>query len=375
MFLSLSASLGLELRNSIIETTTIQDHLPNAPTDKSMNACIKRWVRPLNVRRLSIRIRLGSSINGVVEELHGKRPNLGLKYYNMCFNRDEKENLIESDGELHSLVCYYFAKKIAIVEIRVVVCVTSLITSSGSISASSSSSSVGGGGGGGVVVVHKLYKSDFWARNFDGGVGQRFSLGALEFRCKLIEYSIVSGYKYELIKNDEFRVTAKLALTELYGDVALSYNELLWYTKELKRRDPGNCVDLQGTLTYDNWANAYFCGAQYGEMFSSLAECFNSWIDKEHHLPITVMLYEIRMKMMEMTSDRRMECKNWKTILGPKMEVKLAERIEEARFVTVASNTYSYGITAISCNEIRSDVSDEVEILPPYVKRALGRPR
>ncbi|KAF9590414.1 hypothetical protein IFM89_034207 [Coptis chinensis] len=37
----------------------------------------------------------------------------------------------------------------------------------------------------------------------------------------------------------------KLALTELYGDVASSYNELVWYTKELKRRDPGNCVDLQ----------------------------------------------------------------------------------------------------------------------------------
>ncbi|KAF9596180.1 hypothetical protein IFM89_007498 [Coptis chinensis] len=31
-----------------------------------------------------------------------------------------------------------------------------------------------------------------------------------------------------------------------------------------------------------------------------------------------------------------MECKNWKTILCPKMEVKLAEKIEEARFVTVA---------------------------------------
>ncbi|KAF9609930.1 hypothetical protein IFM89_019333 [Coptis chinensis] len=286
---------------------------------------------------LSIRIGLDSSIGGVAQELHEKWPELGLKYYNMCFNRDEKDNLIESDGELHSLACYCFAKKIAIVKIRVVVCVTSLITSSGSISASSSSSSSSSvSGGGGVVVVRKPFKSDFWARNFDGGVGQQFALGAPEFRCKLIEYSIVSGYKYELIKNDEFKVTAvcvnkkeencewcihscdiyesfeikkinltntcgfafkdynhppltfylvmthildfaidkpslslgditsfysreyglkiskhmsyagkKLALTELYGDVALSYNELLWYTKELKRRDPGNCVDLQ----------------------------------------------------------------------------------------------------------------------------------
>ncbi|KAF9621055.1 hypothetical protein IFM89_016079 [Coptis chinensis] len=255
----------------------------------------------------------------------------------MCFNRDAKDNLIEFDGELHSLACYCFSKKIAIVEIKVVVYVTSLITSSGSICASSSSSSTSSvGGGGGLVIARKSYKFDFWARNFDGGVGQRFALGAPEFHCKLIEYSIVSGYKYKLIKNDEFKVTAvcenknegncewciyscdtygsfeikkinlthtygfafkdynhlplktylvmthildfvrdklflslgyitsfycreyglkiskhlsyagkKLALTKLYGDVTLSYNELLWYTKELKRRDPGNCVDLQ----------------------------------------------------------------------------------------------------------------------------------
>ncbi|KAF9621601.1 hypothetical protein IFM89_023776 [Coptis chinensis] len=103
----------------------------------------------------SIRIGLDSSIGGVAQELHEKCSELGLKCYNMCFNRDEKDNLIEYDRELHSLVCYCFAKKIAIVEIRVVVCVTSLITSSGCIStssSSSSSSSVSGGGGGGVVV-------------------------------------------------------------------------------------------------------------------------------------------------------------------------------------------------------------------------------
>ncbi|KAF9615427.1 hypothetical protein IFM89_023238 [Coptis chinensis] len=77
---------------------------------------------------ISIRIGLDSSINGVVQELHVKWLDLGLKCYNMCFNRDEKDNMIESDGELHSLACYCFAKKIAIVEIKVVVCVTSLIT-------------------------------------------------------------------------------------------------------------------------------------------------------------------------------------------------------------------------------------------------------
>ncbi|KAF9610776.1 hypothetical protein IFM89_024632 [Coptis chinensis] len=252
----------------------------------------------------------------------------------MCFSRDVKENLIETDGDLRSLACYCYGMKIATVEIKVNVCMSSISSCSGASTSSSSGSSsclIGG-----EVVGHKPYKFDFWWRNFDSGVGQRFALGASEFRCKLIEYFIVSGYKYELIKNDDFRVTAvcqkknelncqwcihylescsyfeikkinlthtcdfavkdydhppltfylvkthildfardkpdltfgdivvlytreyglsiskyityadkKLALKELYGDVALSYNDLLWYTKELKRRDPENIVELE----------------------------------------------------------------------------------------------------------------------------------
>ncbi|KAF9587142.1 hypothetical protein IFM89_039639, partial [Coptis chinensis] len=49
--------------------------------------------------------------------------------------------------------------------------------------------------------------------------------------------------------------------------------------------------------------------------------------------------------------------------------------IEVAFLATSFSNTYSHGITAISRNEICLDVSDKVEILPPYVKRAPDRPR
>ncbi|KAF9589956.1 hypothetical protein IFM89_029572 [Coptis chinensis] len=159
-------------------------------------------------------------------------------------------------------------------------------------------------------------------------------------------------------------------------------------------------------------------------MCSSLAECFNSWIDKERHLPITAMLDGIWMKMMKMASARRMECKNWKSFLCPKIEAKLLVRTERDRSVTVTksddhvfevdtekhkhwvdllrrdctcnkwgidgfpcrhaiasihckqesvysyiedafrstyfSSTYSHGITAISRNEICSDGSDEV---------------
>ncbi|KAF9594414.1 hypothetical protein IFM89_031016 [Coptis chinensis] len=308
--------------------------------------------------------------------------------------------MIETDGDLRSLACYCYGMKIATMEIKVNVCMSSMSSCSGASTSSSSGSSsylIGG-----EVVGHKTYKSDFWWRNFDGGVRQRFALGAPEFRCKLIEYSIVSGYKYELIKNDDFRVTAvcqkknelncqwcihswesygyfeikKINLTHTCDFAVKDYDHppltsylVKTHILDFARDKP----DL--TAPYEYWANAYFCGAQYSEMCSSLAECFNSWIDKERHIPITAMLDGIRMKMMKMASAWRMECKNWKSFLCPKIEAKLLETTERAHSVTVTNSTYSHGITAISRNEICSDGSNEVRILPPDVKKPPDRPR
>ncbi|KAF9624922.1 hypothetical protein IFM89_015642, partial [Coptis chinensis] len=233
------------------------------------------------------------------------------------------------DGDLRSLACYCYAMKIATVEIKVCVCMSSMSSCNGASTSSSSGSSsclIGG-----EVVGHKPYKSDFWWRNFDGGVGQRFALGAPEFRCKLIEYSIVSGYKYEFIKNDDFRVNTICA----YAATHEKFEEHMAEFKEISGDAISNFLNR---VPYEYWANAYFYGARYGEMCSSLAECFNSWIDKERHLPITTMLDRIWMKMMKMASARRMECKNWKSFLCPKIEAKLLERTEKARSVTVTKS-------------------------------------
>ncbi|KAF9589323.1 hypothetical protein IFM89_022650 [Coptis chinensis] len=325
---------------------------------------------------LSFRFGFDSSIDVVTCKVCDKWPDLGLRSFSMCFSSDAKENLIETDGDLRSLACYCYGMKIATVEIK----------------------------------THIL---DFARDKPDLTFGDITVLYTRKYGLSISRHIAYAG--------------KKLVLKELYGDVALSYNDLLWYTEELKRRDPGNIVELEvnnesgkfekaflgmsevyvlsdrhhGLLVnipivfpnsyhsfclwhmennlrtclskscgmtkalvtlfkkcayaathekfeehmakfkeiggdalsnflnrapYEYWANAYFCGAQYGEMCSSLAECFNSWIDKERHLPITAMLDGIRMKMMKMASARRMECKNWKSFLCPKIEAKLLER-------------------------------------------------
>ncbi|KAF9626712.1 hypothetical protein IFM89_038886 [Coptis chinensis] len=94
----------------------------------------------------------------------------------------------------------------------------------------------------------------------------------------------------------------------------------------------GDQVDrFLARVPLENWENSCFRSPRYGEMCSSLAKCFNSWVKDECFLPITSMLDQIRKKMMSMATERRKDSKGWATILCPQMELKLAERIEKAR--------------------------------------------
>ncbi|KAF9605072.1 hypothetical protein IFM89_013742, partial [Coptis chinensis] len=172
-------------------------------------------------------------------------------------------------------------RKIATVEIKVNVCMSSMSSCSGASRSRSSGSS--------SYLIG----------------GERFALGAPEFRCKFIEYSIVSGYKYELIKNDDFRVTTKCA----YATTHEKFEEHMAEFNEIGGDVLSNFLNR---VPYEYWANAYFCGARHVR--------WNS------------------MKMMKMASSRRMECKNWKSFICPKIEAKLLERTERARSVTVTKS-------------------------------------
>ncbi|KAI3992544.1 hypothetical protein MKX01_022635, partial [Papaver californicum] len=55
---------------------------------------------------------------------------------------------------------------------------------------------------------------------------------------------------------------------------------------------------------YAHWSNAYFEGCRYGEVASSVAESFNSWIKGEKRMPVSALVDTIRVKMMQMISNR-----------------------------------------------------------------------
>ncbi|KAF9621123.1 hypothetical protein IFM89_016617, partial [Coptis chinensis] len=479
--------------------------------------------------------------------------------------------MIETDAEIHSLACYCFAKKELTVEVKVACSVPALGCSFSGLACSSYAPGESSSSNSLVVGAcgNDKYKTIAWVYNFSGGVGQRFELGAAEFRLKVLEFSIATGYKYKFTKNDECRVTAicgkrletnclwlihaldkfgvfairkinpihtcgfackdynnppmtsnlvkslimdsvsdtlsisvrtiiryfkkeyglivkkhvaymgkQLALKELYGEEGISYHQLVWNIPKYKVQrllDGGNSkngdqglyplamgvVDgedeanwywfldkFKGAFGYDkrytflrdrhhrllvniplvflgsyhsfclwhlknnlraalsktdsvsrhlvklfsdcayapthdkfqekmielrtigddqvdrflarvpleNWANSCFRGSRYGEMCSSLAECFNSWVKGDRFLPITSMLDEIRKKMMNMATERRKDSKGWATILCPQMELKLTERIDKARSLDVIRSD-DYVFQVISKNsEYRVDL-------------------
>ncbi|KAK1314044.1 hypothetical protein QJS10_CPA06g01165 [Acorus calamus] len=85
----------------------------------------------------------------------------------------------------------------------------------------------------------------------------------------------------------------------------------------------------------NHWANALFSGERYGEMYSNCAESFNSWILEARNLPIVQMVDHIRVQMMELLYQRRIESSNWKTFLCPSIMEKLQKIHADSRGLQV----------------------------------------
>ncbi|KAL7235837.1 hypothetical protein ACSBR1_019178 [Camellia fascicularis] len=85
------------------------------------------------------------------------------------------------------------------------------------------------------------------------------------------------------------------------------------------------------SLSYENWSDADFEGKHYGEMYSNIAESFNSWIREAWHLPITNLVDMIRLQIMNMRSDRRLLSSKWNKVLCPRMDSVLEKAFMDGR--------------------------------------------
>ncbi|KAB2623592.1 hypothetical protein D8674_042494 [Pyrus ussuriensis x Pyrus communis] len=66
-------------------------------------------------------------------------------------------------------------------------------------------------------------------------------------------------------------------------------------------------------------------------MCSNIAESFNSWILDERKMPTYQMIDNIRVKLMEMSSDRQREAERWTSPICPTMDDEMMKMVEVGR--------------------------------------------
>ncbi|XP_012854412.1 PREDICTED: uncharacterized protein LOC105973918 [Erythranthe guttata] len=104
-------------------------------------------------------------------------------------------------------------------------------------------------------------------------------------------------------------------------------------------------VDFLSDLPFKNWANAYFEGHRYGELYSNAVESWNGTIKKFRHLPITHLVDSIRGYMMDKICKRSAKARGWTTMLCPKMEKILRTFVEDGRTWTIRkSNQFVFEV-------------------------------
>ncbi|KAF7138689.1 hypothetical protein RHSIM_Rhsim07G0128200 [Rhododendron simsii] len=107
------------------------------------------------------------------------------------------------------------------------------------------------------------------------------------------------------------RVIGLLSLCA-YAPNEMKFNEEMARLK--KAGGEARITNFLADLPYEHWSNAFFPGQRYGEMWSNLAECFNSWIEKERHLPITQLVDRVWIKLMEQMCYRKQTTTKWRQV-------------------------------------------------------------
>ncbi|KAI8550261.1 hypothetical protein RHMOL_Rhmol06G0091000 [Rhododendron molle] len=143
---------------------------------------------------------------------------------------------------------------------------------------------------------------------------------------------------YHLKNNLRGRLTGgrnkyKERVIGLFSLCAYAPNEMKFNEEMARLKKAGGesrITNFLADLPYEHWANAFFPGQRYGEMWSNLAECFNSWIEKERHLSITQLVDRVRIKLMEQMCCRKQTAK-WRQVLCPTMDEALTIAFQESK--------------------------------------------
>ncbi|KAF7120725.1 hypothetical protein RHSIM_Rhsim13G0135400 [Rhododendron simsii] len=128
---------------------------------------------------------------------------------------------------------------------------------------------------------------------------------------------------------------------------------------KLLRRDDGKVEEFLTNLRHENWSNAFFRGQWYGEMTSNIAESFNAWIEAERHLLITILVDELRKKIMNLMSERREEASKWGCQICPEMDKGMRASFNESR-------TWVVSAAGDGVYELHSFPNDMTEYVDPY---------
>ncbi|KAL7239138.1 hypothetical protein ACSBR2_005106 [Camellia fascicularis] len=90
------------------------------------------------------------------------------------------------------------------------------------------------------------------------------------------------------------------------------------------------------SLLYENWSDPYFERKRYGEMYSNVAESFNSWIREARYLPITNLVDMIWLQIMNMRFDKMLLSSKWNKVLCPRMDSVLEKAFMDGRTWSVS---------------------------------------
>ncbi|KAI3875384.1 hypothetical protein MKW98_000061 [Papaver atlanticum] len=278
----------------------------------------------------------------------------------------------------------------------------------------------------GTQVVAKQRKNQLWAQAITG-VGQLFYNGVQEVRNAVARVCFENGHEPDAKtrKSEPSRYTVRCKNMQtagcpwefhaksinkdnsifeqnlpIHGDDQL-YPYVLDYwrhavyalteVKDLIDLDCEYVVTWMERQGPEHWSNAFFKGCRWGEVASSVAESFNSWIKDLKNMPVSALVNTIRRKMMEMISEQLTDEGNSWTVYpaGDLLFEVVADHGYEVNLETKYCSCNRWKVYGFPCShaiqcilgsgrkvyEFVYEIDGNARVIPPPRKKLPGRPK